>query len=398
MKLAGVIAEYNPFHNGHAYHLAQTRAQGATHIAVAMSGSFVQRGDAAVCSKWSRAAAAVQGGADLVVELPAPYALSSARTFARAGVFLLNQLGADCVSFGSEEGDAEALREAAALSDEAEDSLAMREYLSMGMSYPRARAAAVAQIHGENWAEIITKANNLLGIEYIRAVNEINPSLALMTLPRAQALHDEETAGETIASASYVRRLFRKGEFGTMKRYLPDEAFDRYVEEISALRAPVTERSAERMLLYRMREMKAGDFARLPDVSEGLENRLYRAAREAVSLEDFYMRVKTKRYTMARIRRISFCALLGITRESQEGMPGYLRVLAANGRGMEILNRAKNAASVPIGTKFADLNRLRPEGIETDIRATDLYALMMPRIRPCGLDFTENPVIFPGAL
>lgn len=393
MKIAGVIAEYNPFHSGHAYHLAKTREAGATHIAAVMSGSFVQRGDIAICSKWARAEAAVRCGADLVVELPAAYALSSAQTFARAGVFLLRELGVSCLSFGSEAGDAQQLRQAAALSDEAERSAVMREYLSQGMSYPRARAAAVARLHGGEWAHLITHANNLLGVEYIRAAQELAPELELLTVPRAQTAHDGLRGGETIASASLVRRLLRKGEFAALKGYLPNAAYDLYMEECACLRAPVTERAVERILLSRLRELGPEDFARLPDVSEGLENRLFRCARAAVSLEDFYMKVKTKRYTMARIRRISFCALLGIRREDQQELPGCARVLAVNRRGMEILSKVRESATIPVGSKFADLYRRHPAGIDLEVRATDLYALAMPAIRPCGLDFTHNPVI-----
>ena len=393
MRVAGIIAEYNPFHNGHAYHLQKTRELGATHIAVVMSSSFVQRGDIAACSKWARAEAALRGGADLIVELPALYALSPARNFARAGVALLHRLGADWLCFGSEEGDGERLRQAAGLAAEAERSALMGELLSRGLSYPRARAAAVAELYGGDWPQLITGANNLLGMEYIRAIQEIAPTLLPVTIPRCQTLHDGEESGETIASASVVRRHLRRGELAALTRYLPDSSFRICLEEISRLRAPVTERAVERLLLNRLRELTPEELALLPEVSEGLENRLSRAAKAAVSLEDFYMKAKTKRYTMARIRRISFCALLGITRELQQTPPSYLRVLGANRRGMEILARAKEREGVPISSKFASLYRQHPAGIETEVRATDLYALAMPSVHPCNLYFTTKPVI-----
>lgn len=393
MCLAGVIAEYNPFHNGHAHQLAEARRHGATHIAVAMSGPFVQRGGIAIVSKFARARAALESGADLVLELPVPYALASAPDFARAGIFLLRELGADCLSFGCEEGDPQKLREAARLCAGAERSDRIGELLGKGWSYPRARAAVVEELAGREWAERITAPNNLLAIEYIRAIEQIAPGMELLAIPRVGAGHDRMEAGGKIASASYLRRLLERDGLAAIERYVPPGALRIYREELTAGRAPVLQSAIERIAMERIRGLTAEDFASLPGVAEGLENRLLRAAAAASSVEDFCMRVKTKRYTLARIRRIAFAALLGIRREDQQHDPAYLRVLGMNERGKEILARAKRSAGVPAGVNFADLYRLSPPGLELDLRAEELFALASPVIQPRGRDFTERMIV-----
>lgn len=390
MQIAGVIAEYNPFHLGHAYHLEQTRAAGATHIVSVMSGSFVQRGEPALFSKFARARAAICGGADLVIELPTPYVLASAQTFAQAGVFLLDQLGADLLSFGSETGELPLLEGLLERAAAAEASPEMSRFLKTGISYPRARAAAIDLLFGEEWSRRIAGANNLLGIEYIKALRENNSKIKPMTIRRKGADHDALHTADGFASASRLRKLLTEGETESALALTPSATGDIWEAELSAGRAPIRQEALDRLGLWKLRSMTAADFAELPDVSEGLENRLTRAAGEAVSLADFCMRVKTKRYTLARIRRITCCALLDIRRESQLAPPAYIRVLAFNQRGTEILSHAKATAFIPIGTKFAELYRRCPAALAADIRATELAGLAMPCPPPQGMDFTQK--------
>lgn len=389
MTIAGIIAEYNPFHTGHLRHLELTRAAGATHIAVVMSGSFVQRGEPAVCSKFARAKAAVLSGADLVVELPAACSLASARDFARGGVFLLHRLGAELLSFGSELGDASALRRAAGCIREAEASPQMDRFLAEGMSYPRARAAAVAALYGSEWSSLITGPNNLLGIEYGNAAAELAPDMSLFTIPRKGAGHDAPPAGG-FASGSWLRELLCAGRLSEAADFLPPEMLRLYQEEAALLRAPVLTSRLDAAGLWKLRSMTAADFARLADVSAGLENRLASAAGQAASLADFCLRVKSKRHTLARLRRITCCALLDIPRQSSRSLPEYARILALNSRGREILAAAKKQGGIPIGANFADLARLSPVGLSADIHATDLFALAMPSPGPAGEDFTQK--------
>ncbi len=385
MRIAGIIAEYNPFHNGHLYQLRQTLSQGATHTVAVMSGSFVQRGDVAVCSKWARAKMALLNGVDLVIELPTPYALSSANTFARAGVFLLNQLG--------DEGDAKTLKKVAKSIAVAEQSREMSVFLKDGDSYPRAREKAVQKLYGDHYAEIMTKANNALGIEYLRAINQINPNIQAITIKREQAEHDSGIAGKDIASASYLRELVEKNEISSLKQFMPSSAFAVLENEIERGLAPVMQANLNQALLYCLRKKTLEEFSLLPDVSEGLENRLYRMAQIATSVEKFYDIVKTKRYTHARIRRIAYSALLDIQKENQIGMPKYIRVLGANEKGFEILAKAKETVSIPVATKFASLYEKSSPEIEIDIRATDIYSLAQPKVQPGKQDFINNTII-----
>lgn len=386
MKIAGIIAEYNPFHNGHLFHLEKTREAGFSHIAVAMSGPFVQRGETAVLDKWTRARTAVSCGADLVLELPVACALSSAADFARGGVSLLRAAGAQTLSFGSECGDAGLLAGQARRLDAVESSAPMRAFLKEGMSFPRAREAAWKALYGEEPA--FAAPNDLLAVEYLRAASALAPGMTFLAVGRAGCGHDGDAPSDGFASASFLRSqidepyrcapYMPKGAFLAMSRLLLEDA------------APARMEALERHTLHVLRGMEASGFARLPDVTEGLENRLVRAARQAGSLAEFYALAKTKRYPLARLRRIACCAVLGIGREEKRRPPAYLRVLALNGRGAQILSAAKKRGAPPIGVNFADLYRLRPEGLELDLRAQELFALAQPSVPPCGRDFTEQ--------
>lgn len=393
MKVAGIVAEYNPFHNGHLYQIEKIREFGATHIVAVMSGSFVQRGDIAVYSKWARAKAALLNGVDLVVELPVQYALSAANRFARAGIFILNQLMVDMVSFGSECGDIQALKEAARLCVLAENSEVMTACLYKGMSYPRAREAAMSTLYGGEYASLIANPNNLLGIEYIKAINEMNDKIEPCTLLREQVEHDSSQPSDRFASASYLRELIKKGDYAVLSQFCPPSACEIYQCEVERCAAPILENTLERTILYKLRSMTAEQFLTLPDVSEGLENRLYRASKQAASLNEFYLLVKTKRYTLARIRRIIYFALIGIGAEDVDILPQYIRVLGANKRGMEIIAAAKGEAVVPISPKFAALYKQSPIGLAHELTATNIAELAAPRIGAGNSDFVKNTII-----
>ena len=395
LKVAGVVAEYNPFHNGHAYHLQKTREAGATHIVAAMSGGFVQRGDIAVLSKFARARAAILGGADLVVEIPPPFALSSAATFARAGVWLLHCFGVQMLSFGSECGSVEILENMALQASAAESSAEMTGFLKEGMSYPRARAAAVSCLFGEKAAGRFSFPNDMLALEYLKSAGEISPGIELLALCRIETPHDSPKASGGYASASFLRKMLWEKDMDSIQDYVPSKAMKIYQKEKEKHRAPIFSEPIERLLLYHLRSLTAEGFSLLPDVSEGLENRLYRAAQEAESISGFCSAVKTKRYTLARIRRIVYCAALGITRQAQEGFPDYIRVLAFNQRGREILSSVPTACKIPVGGRFSELYRQAPKGIEYSVQGEDLVSLAMPSIPPSGREFTEKVSMMP---
>lgn len=391
MLIAGIICEYNPFHFGHAALMERTRLAGATHVAAVMSGNFVQRGEPALLSKWARARQALENGADLVIELPLPWALSGAESFAFGGAALLDALGADRLSFGSECGDAEKLKQAA----RALQSLALREALrpelESGAPFAAARQKAVETLFGKETALLLEGANNTLAIEYLKALNRLGSGMEAFTIRRVGAAHDAEAAADGIASASRVRQIVREG--GDFSALLPPSCVRILREEIAAGRAPASLSRMERAVLATLRGMKKEDYAALPDLSEGLENRLYSAVQQAGTLEEVYRLTKSKRYAHARIRRIVLSAFLGVTAGMNAGTPPYLRVIGLNRRGEEILRKAKSVKKLPIIGRSSDifsLDKRAKNVFELENRATDLYALCMPEAAPCGLDKTTG--------
>lgn len=395
MKTTGIIAEYNPFHNGHKALVNACRANGATHIVAAMSGNFVQRGSVAIMDKRARTAAALRGGVDLVLELPVPFAVATAEVFARGGVSVLDGLGlVDALGFGAECYDRELLQRAAdAVTDPAVDEQIKSE-LAGGISYPTARANAVHAVFGEEVAEVLDGPNNILAIEYLKELKRIGSGIAVEPYPRMGNPHDAMTPTDEFASASMLRILLERGEKRAFD-YMPETTELEYRRMVAVGRAPVRVEESERAILSRLRMLTPEDIRKAPDVSEGLENRIYNAIQSATSLEELYDIVKTKRYTHSRIRRIVTALYLGILPEDRAQVP-YLRVLGFNDRGLEVLKAAKETATLPIITKPAAIEELDENArhlFELECRATNLYNLATPRILPCGTEFSDEIVM-----
>ncbi len=390
MKIAGIIAEYNPFHNGHALMIKKTRAAGFSHIAVVMSGNFTQRGEAACMLKSARVRAALQSGADLVMELPLPFAVSSAENFAYGAVSILASLGCiDTLSFGSECGDIKRIKECANLITSLNGSKRLSELLALGYSFPKARALAL----GGEMSEFLQNPNDTLAIEYLNAIKKTGKAINVFAVKREGAGHDEETVSEKApeseasASASKIRSIISKGQIEEAEKFLPPSCAKILAEEFAALRAPFLNEKAEPLILSQLRRMDINEISRLPDVSEGLEFRIKRAVQSACSLDGLYNAVKTKRYTLARIRRIILYAFLGIDRSFMATKPPYIRVLGFNSSGAEILREAKKSAELPIITRHADFEKtddFSRKIYALECRATDLYSLCLPTVSPCG--------------
>jgi predicted nucleotidyltransferase len=391
MLTAGVVCEYNPFHFGHSYLIRQLRKSGATHIVSVMSGNFVQRGDAAVLSKYARTRQALLCGADLVVELPLPWAISGAERFALGGVALLDAIGADLIGFGSECGDMECLRKASLALSSPSLRETMRASLEKGSTFAAARQSAVEKLFGKETAGLLRAPNNILGIEYLKAIDRIGSGIQPVTIRRCGAAHGAESDGSSYASSGQIRKLLQNHR--DCSTLMPCEAFSVLKEEIGEKRAPASLLFAERAVLAQLRRMTKEEFHMLPDLSEGLENRIFRAARQATGIEELCFLAKTKRYPLARIRRIVLSAFLGIRSGHASGYPPYIRVLGIGKRGPEILKKAKAAAKLPIISRPADFLSLSGparEIADLESRATDLYALCLPEAAPCGLDRTEK--------
>lgn len=396
-KISVIISEFNPFHNGHSHLIAQTRQSGASHIIAIMSGNFVQRGAPACFSKWVRAKAALQSGVDLILELPLPWALSSAHTFALGGVSLANALGcAHQLSFGSEAGAIAPLWQLASLLSSPQFSQYIQAQLKTGATFAAARQSAVAMLTNPQTAALLSQPNNILAVSYCQALRATGSKLVPFTIPRTgAAYHDSAAPQSAIASATQIRHLIAQQQ--PFSDYLPPQAHTCFADTLHRNAAPASISTIERAVLAKLRTMPLAAFANLPDISEGVEHRLYQAAKQATSLPDLYARVKTKRYTLARIRRLTLSAFLGIQSAHTTLSPPYLRVLGFSPAGKELLPLLKQTASLPLFTNAARCHALSPQAqaiFALEAASSDLYALTLPQPGPCGLEYTQ-PIITP---
>ena len=401
MQIAGIIIEYNPMHRGHAYLLEQVRAHlGAdTALIGVMSGNFVQRGDFAIVRKHARARAAVESGMDLVLELPLPWAVSSAERFADGGVQVLEKTGlVTDLAFGSECGDAKTLQKAAeALLNPEVDDLIRRE-LTKGDSFAAARQRALAALLPEEDALVLEWPNNTLGIEYCKALLRRESKIRPMTVGRKGMRHDGQGPQTGPAPATLIREALKRGDRDWALAEMTPAMGRVYEEEEAAGRAPVLLETCQRAILARLRSMSEADFAALDEGREGLYHRLYESSRTAVSVDEVCLSAKTKRYAYARLSRMTLWAYLGLTPAGFPAEVPYLRVLAANGTGRSLLARMRETASVPVLTKPADVRLLSPEAqalFALEARATDLYTLAYPDLSAArgGMEWREGPVI-----
>lgn len=386
MRIAGIIAEYNPFHNGHAWHIARTRANGYDGVVVCMGGHFTQRGEAAMLSKWNRARMALVCGADAVFELPALFAVRTADAFARGGVGILDGLGADALSFGSEITDLALLNCLASLREREPRAVseAISGHLEAGMSHARAWGEAVGAYLGVS-SERINRPNAILAVEYMRALAAAGSRMTPLAIPRQGDYHDPALG--TFASATAIRAALARGDFTGAMAAVPEAA--------RPWAMPDALHPMDDMLLYCLRGMSPGMLAALPDVGEGLENRLYRLCREASGREALLDALKCKRYTRARLSRLLTHALLGIDRQALQAVPhpGYARLIGMRRDAGPLLSELKARAALPIVSRASGL-RGNP-CFEWECRATDTWSLLHDdsRLRAAGREYSEKLVV-----
>ncbi len=390
-NVTGVVAEYNPFHNGHRWHLLQSGSP----IICVMSGHVTQRGEFSLCRKHIRAEMAVRCGASLVLELPSVWACAGAEAFAAAAVGLLAATGVVTrLSFGCEAEALDTLQTLAALLEAPDFPSLLRQELAGGVSFASARQKAAERLAGRALPEL-ESPNNILALEYLKALRgkHIEPHAVL----RRGAGHDAADTSDGYASASLLRRLFWEGQ--DLSSYVPQACAALLEAERNAARAPV--RLDDRAVLSHLRRMGADDFAALPEVSEGLEHRLADKSRTAQSLFALYDALKCKRYAHARLRRILLCAYLGITAAHRAAPLPYLRVLAANEEGLSLLHTMRHTAALPILTKPASVRALDTaarESFALETRVTDLYTLCYPAEseRAGGTEWRTGPIVIKG--
>ena len=392
IAISAVICEFDPLHLGHQALLQAAKGEKST-VCCFLSGNFVQRGRPAMLDKWSRTRLALASGADLVFELPLAFACAGAERFASGGVALALALGADYLWFGSEEPDISLLTRLAQLLLSPEFSQALENPGTRGLPFASRRQYALAAIAGDV-AQVLELANANLGVEYIKGIISQKGKLEPRAIRRIGARHgeigDQSTTNPLVfRSASELRHILANG--GSIRGLVPDETVE--IVENARLRGcfPVLESRLETAILAKIRTMAPEEFAALPDISEGLENRLYKAGRQAQSLNEFFTLAKTKRYSHARLRRLAVAAFLGL-QAPLPGKPAYLRVLGMTSQGQRLLSRP---TSLPIAVRPEDFRKLGGQAwkdFQLEARADDLYALGAPKIQPAGQDFTRGVI------
>ena len=395
MNICGIVCEYNTFHKGHLYQLEESRRWlGENTIMVGvMSGDYVQRGEAALFSKFARAEAACCCGMDLVVELPLPWALSSAEGFA---VAILSALGCTHLSFGSESGELESLEKLAEilLNPEIIQAIKQRMTVASNLSFAAARQQVLEEKLGKT-AKLIEKPNNILAVEYLKAIYRTQAAMMPLTVKRSGSGHDEAGEG-AVRSASELRQLLRLGE--DVSAYIPAAAMTVFQRELEQGRAMLNQRNMELALLSRLRMLEEKAFLALPDGGDGVGQRLYRAAKEEPSLDLVLAAAKTKRVALSRLRRMCMAAALGIDAAMTKGEPPYARVLAADEKGRAFLRQTAGKTTIPVVTKPASVRQLgaRAEAMfAAGASAHDLYTLTFLSIadRKGGSDWRTGPKI-----
>ena len=383
MDAVGVVCEFDPLHRGHERLLRRAGESGRV-LVCAMSGNFTQRGGAACVEKFARAEMAVRCGADLVVELPTPWAMATAEKFADGGVSLLAQCGVKTLYFGSECGDTDALWATAEALLRADVHRAIRLEMDGGLPYAAARQAVLERETG--LGALLAQPNNTLAVEYLKAIRRRGLAADAVTVRREDGGH------HGTASASHIRALLAAGQEANAFALMPPQAADILGREMKKGLAPVDPARLERAMLARLRLMNEHDFASYDSGGEGLYRRVYRAVQEGGSLGDILTRATTKRYPTARVRRMLWAAFLNLEPPPAE-IP-YIRVLAATEAGRKLLRQMQDSG-VPVLTKAADVGRLGPAAralFTREARRTDVYTLAASPL-PCGSDWRKTPVM-----
>lgn len=390
MRTVGVIAEYNPFHNGHAYHLAQARAlSGADRVVVVMSSCFVQRGEAALLSPADRARMALLCGADAVFALPAAWAVRDAEHFALGGVALLQALGVDAISFGAETADLPLLRACADLlaHPTAAFHTALHEQLQAGLPYPAAmERAALAVLPGAG--AVLASPNNTLAVCYLRAMMKLGCTMEVHPVAR-QADYHATGLTQSLPSATALRGAVLRGDWAGCRSAMPPAAFEVLLSAARDHRI-LRPGSLDALLIHRLRTMQPQDYAALPDLSEGIEDRLRTCAQQASTREELLALAKTRRYPYARLSRLCTHALLGMRTSAlqAEPLPTAAWLLGLKNGSADIFVPSKQKGFPIIGKAAA--YPMEEAWLQTELAAYELWALACGL--PAGLARTQGVV------
>lgn len=408
-SIVGIIGEYNPFHNGHKYHLLESKRILRTDYSVAViSGNFVQRGNVSIMDKWSKAEAAINNGIDLVIELPTIYSVSSAENFALGAIKTLDALNiVDYVSFGSEAGNIDDLNMFAEIftKQPPEYVSLLNHELSKGISFPKARENAVLMYLNDirRYSNFLSSSNNILAIEYLKALKKVKSFIKPFTIKRGNVAYNDLTPKNNFASASSIRNMLLNNKLSKLPYYMPKETYKIFYNCFQKGHIIRDLSIFEKEIIFTLRKMSIEEIENIPGVSEGLEHSIKKAADSCNTLNEFMNIIQTKRYTNTRLQRILVCALLGITKkdmkDSIKNIP-YIRVLGFNNRGKELLSiissSTKNIDIITSVKKYIDNenpNKYSRRILDIDINATNVYTLGYEKDSWANLDYTHNLII-----
>ena len=379
MRATGVVVEYNPFHNGHLHHLRETReATGSDIVVAVMSGHFLQRGEPALVSKWSRTKMALEAGVDVVIELPYSFATQHAEIFARGAISLLDRFGCESFCFGSEDGDIDAFEETIRFirTNQEQYDLYIREFIQEGMSYPSALAKAFQNLGNQESVIDLSKPNNILGFHYMEARNQLSSSIKAYTITReAAGYHDEHFSSPSIASATSIRKsIFSTESNLEVSSYLPATSIDelkRYKKEYGGFHRW---ENYWTILQYKLLSSSKEELKEIYEIEEGIENRMVECAKTSTSFEEFMNKLKTKRYTWTRLQRMLLHILTNTHKEvmrDRHHSPNYIRLLGMNKSGREYIQARKKNLPLPLISKLSSADQ---QAVQLDVKAAEIYS------------------------
>ena len=412
-KVVGIIAEYNPFHNGHSYHIQNTKAQtGADFVVAVMTGNFTQRGNTSVINKWEKTKMALNGDADLVIELPTIYSVSSAENFANGAVKILNELGiVDTISFGMEADDVSTLNNIAnvLVNEPPEYKTILEHELGKGNSFPKARENALMMYLNDikRYANVVKGSNNILAIEYLKALKKQKSSIVPFGVKREKVYYNSTKIIDEYASATGIRNLLLHNQLEEVRKVMPSKSYSILLNNLRQGTYVLDIIAYNDEIIYKLRSMTVKQIANLPDVSEGLEYLIKEVSNKTNNLIELINGIKSKRYTQTRIQRILLYALLGITKKDMEmskKITPYIRVLGCSEKGKILLSQINSKAKVITSLKKYEvsnknkrfcigkqktLNRM----LEIDKMATDIYTIGYKKDSKAGLDYTKGLIL-----
>lgn len=371
MSLAGIVAEFNPLHNGHKYLIDCAKSEGYD-VAVVISGNFVQRGDVAVIPKFKRALSAVSAGADIVVEMPVPWSMSTAQNFALGGISQLFSLGIESLFFGSECGDSSLLEQIADTLLTEDFNNIVESELKSGKTFAKIRQEAVAKLLTPESASVLENPNDALAVEYILASKLMGKSISYHAVKRMGVGHNDSNFVGNFCSSSYIRKMINFNSTDELCNFMPSYSLDILNS------SPISNiKRIDTAIISRIKQLSKVDIYNLPDISEGLENLIIEKAKECFTFDELCESIKSKRYTLARIRRIILCAYLGIDNSFFGKHPPYVRILAANDIGIRIIPKYADKPIITRVSQIKELDAFSNKAFEAEMRINSLYALSL---------------------